>query len=84
MNSVDEKLFLARQTIIKDTFFSIINAQKNDLACECANLNADTPAGMMMKFSSETSRYFVSDYLLFEEVINAVCRGLPRLSPPYG
>ena len=84
MNSVDEKLFLARQTIIKDTFFSIINAQKNDLTCECANLNADTPAGMMMKFSCVTSRYFVSAYLLFEEVINAVCRGLPRLSPPYG
>ena len=51
MNPFNEELFLERQTRIKETFFSITNAQKNDLTRECANLNADTPAGMMMKFS---------------------------------
>ncbi|HOG25262.1 MAG TPA: hypothetical protein PLM86_03630 [Bacteroidales bacterium] len=56
MNPFNEELFLERQTRIKETFFSITNAQKNDLTRECANLNADTPAGMMMKFSSETTK----------------------------
>lgn len=70
-----ENLFLERQARIKETFFSIINAQKNDLTRECANLNADTPAGMMMKFSSETTKNFVSDYLLFQEVIDAMEKG---------
>lgn len=35
-------------------------------------MNADTPAGMMMKFSSETTKPFVDDYLLSEEVKEAV------------
>ena len=35
-------------------------------------MNADTPAGMMMKFSSETTKPFVDDYLLSEDVKDAV------------
>ena len=35
-------------------------------------MNADTPAGMMMKFSSETTKPFVDDYLLSEESREAV------------
>jgi ribonucleoside-triphosphate reductase len=35
-------------------------------------MNADTPAGMMMKFASETTKPFVDDYLLSEESRNAV------------
>ena len=38
-------------------------------------MNADTPAGMMMKFSSETTKPFVDDYLLTEEVKIAVRQG---------
>ena len=38
------------------------------MTLENANMNADTPAGMMMKFSSETTKPFVDDYLLVEEV----------------
>ena len=38
-------------------------------------MNADTPAGMMMKFSSETTKPFVDDYLLTEEVKTAVRQG---------
>ena len=35
-------------------------------------MNADTPAGMMMKFSSETTKPFVDDYLLSQDVYEAV------------
>jgi ribonucleoside-triphosphate reductase len=35
-------------------------------------MNADTPAGMMMKFASETTKPFVDDYLLSEDSRNAV------------
>jgi ribonucleoside-triphosphate reductase len=35
-------------------------------------MNADTPAGMMMKFASETTKPFVDDYLLSEEAREAV------------
>ena len=50
----------------------IINIKSNDITRENANMNADTPAGMMMKFASETTKPFVDDYLLSEEVLNAV------------
>ena len=38
-------------------------------------MNADTPAGMMMKFASETTKPFVDDYLLSEEARDAVRSG---------
>ena len=38
-------------------------------------MNADTPAGMMMKFASETTKPFVDDYLLTAEVKEAVRQG---------
>ncbi|MCQ2253533.1 MAG: anaerobic ribonucleoside triphosphate reductase, partial [Bacteroidales bacterium] len=42
---------------------------------ENANMNADTPAGMMMKFASETTKPFVDDILLSENVKEAVKKG---------
>ncbi len=39
-------------------------------------MNADTPAGMMMKFASETTKPFVDDYLLSEDVRDAVKHNL--------
>ena len=33
--------------------------RKNDVTRDNANMNADTPAGMMMKFSAETTKPFV-------------------------
>ena len=53
-------------------FLEIINIKSNDITRENANMNADTPAGMMMKFASETTKPFVDDYLLSEEVLDAV------------
>ena len=53
-------------------FLDIINAKSNDITRENANMNADTPAGMMMKFASETTKPFVDDYLLSDEVRDAI------------
>ena len=63
---------VARKAKTADVFQEIIKAQKNDITRENANMNADTPAGMMMKFASETTKPFVDDYLLSEEAREAV------------
>ena len=63
---------VARKAKTRDIFLEIINIKNNDVTRENANMNADTPAGMMMKFSSETTKPFVDDYLLSEEVRDAV------------
>ena len=63
---------IARKAKTRDIFLEIINIKSNDVTRENANMNADTPAGMMMKFSSETTKPFVDDYLLDEATMNAV------------
>ena len=55
---------IARKAKTRDMFLEIINIKSNDITRENANMNADTPAGMMMKFASETTKPFVDDYLL--------------------
>ena len=63
---------IARKAKTRDIFQEIINIKSNDVTRENANMNADTPAGMMMKFSSETTKPFVDDYLLSEDAREAV------------
>ena len=63
---------IARKAKTRDIFQEIINIQSNDVTRENANMNADTPAGMMMKFASETTKPFVDDFLLSEDVLDAV------------
>lgn len=63
---------IARKAKTRDIFLEIINIKSNDVTRENANMNADTPAGMMMKFASETTKPFVDDYLLSEEARDAV------------
>lgn len=63
---------IARKAKTRDIFLDIVNIKSNDVTRENANMNADTPAGMMMKFASETTKPFVDDYLLSEEVREAV------------
>ena len=63
---------IARKAKTRDVFLDIVNIKNNDVTRENANMNADTPAGMMMKFASETTKPFVDDYLLSEESRNAV------------
>ncbi len=63
---------IARKAKTRDVFLEIINIKNNDVTRENANMNADTPAGMMMKFASETTKPFVDDYLLDEETRDSV------------
>ena len=61
-----------REAKTRQLFESIINTEKNDVTRDNANMNADTPAGMMMKFSAETTKPFVDKYILSPEVKEAV------------
>lgn len=63
---------IARRAKTRDIFLEIIETKNNDITRENANMNADTPAGMMMKFASETTKPFVDDYLLNAETKQAV------------
>ena len=63
---------IARRAKTTDIFREIIEAKSTDVTRENANMNADSPAGMMMKFASETTKPFVDDYLLTEEARQAV------------
>ena len=61
-----------RESKAKEVFLGIINTENNDVTRENANMNSDSPAGMMMKFASETTKPFVDNYLLSKEVLEAV------------
>lgn len=61
-----------RNSKMYSVFNSIINAESNDITKENANMNAETPAGMMMKFASETTKAYTDDCLLSEEARRAV------------
>lgn len=63
---------IARRAKTRDMFLEIIEAKNNDVTRENANMNTDSPAGMMMKFASETTKPFVDDYLLSPGVRQAV------------
>ena len=66
---------IARKSKTKDMFLEIIETKSNDVTRENANMNADTPAGMMMKFASETTKPFVDDFLLSDEARKAIKDG---------
>lgn len=63
---------IARRAKTREVFLEIIEAKNTDVTRENANMNADSPAGMMMKFASESTKPFVDDYLLSAEVREAV------------
>jgi len=67
-----DKRSIARKAKTREMFLEIVEAKSNDVTRENANMNADTPAGMMMKFASETTKPFVDDYLLSEQTLWAV------------
>lgn len=66
---------LARKAKSREIFQEIIEAQSTDITRENANMNADTPAGMMMKFASESTKSYVNECLLSEDVRDAVSKG---------
>lgn len=61
-----------RKSKVYQVFNSIVNAEANEITKENANMNAETPAGMMMKFASETTKAYTDDCLLSEEAREAV------------
>ena len=63
---------IARKAKTNEIFETIIDAQANDITRENANMNADTPAGMMMKFASEATKSYVDECLLSDAVREAV------------
>ena len=66
---------IARKSKSKAMLLEIIETKSNDVTRENANMNADTPAGMMMKFASETTKPFVDDFLLSREAREATQKG---------
>ena len=58
---------IARKAKTREVFLEIVEAKNSDVTRENANMNADTPAGMMMKFASESTKPFVDDYLLSDD-----------------
>lgn len=62
-----EKRNIARGRKTYEMYMGIVNTIANDITKENANMNAETPAGMMMKFASESSKAFVLDMLLSQE-----------------
>ena len=54
------------------TFLSIINGENKEVLTENANMNSDTPSGMMYKLASENSKEFTKKCLLSEESRKAV------------
>ena len=63
---------IARRAKTRAMFLEIMEAKNTDVTRENANMNADSPAGMMMKFASESTKPFVDDYLLSPESREAV------------
>jgi len=58
----------ARKSESNQIISDIIAAKKNEITRENANMNADTPAGMMMKVASERTKEFTDDYLVSDDV----------------
>lgn len=58
----------ARKSKSNEVLTDIIAAKKNDITRENANMNADTPAGMMMKVASERTKEYVDEFLLSDDV----------------
>ncbi len=63
---------IARKAKTREIFLEIVEAKNNDVTRENANMNADTPAGMMMKSASESTKPLVDDYLLSEQTLAAL------------
>lgn len=58
------------------TFSEIINTKNTDVTKENANINAYVPAGMMMKFASESTKIYTDEFLLDKEVLKYVKNNL--------
>ena len=62
---------LLREAKTKKTFESIVNLEKNDVTNDNANMNAESPAGQMMKYAGELTKPYATNNLLSPEVRKA-------------
>ncbi len=56
----------------EQTFLSIVNGENTEVLRENANMNSDTPSGLMYKLASETSKEFTLKCLLSDEARKAM------------
>lgn len=56
----------------KKTFLGIVEGDNKEVLTENANMNSETPSGLMYKLASETSKEFTMECLLSEEAKAAV------------
>lgn len=70
-----KKRDLARRSKIRKVFEDIVNVRVTDVTTENGNMNADTPAGMMYKFASESSKEFVLSDVLSQKFADAHANG---------
>ena len=56
----------------KNVIEGIVNGTNKDVLTENANMNSDTPSGMMYKLASETSKAYTKESLLSKEAREAV------------
>lgn len=56
----------------KNVIEGIVNGTNTDVLTENANMNSDTPSGMMYKLASETSKEYTKECLLSNEAREAV------------
>lgn len=56
----------------QEKFLGIVGGKNKDVLTENANMNSDTPSGMMYKLASETSKEATMKYLLTDEIRKAV------------
>lgn len=56
----------------RKTFLTIVNGKNKDVLTENANMNSDTPSGLMYKIASETSKEHSTKSLLSEEARTAI------------
>lgn len=66
------KRALQREENLKKVFNTIINLEKNDITNDNSNMNAESPAGQMMKYASEVTKSFVDNYILTSDIKHAV------------
>lgn len=53
-------------------FSEIVDTKSTDITKENANINACVPAGMMMRFASESTKVYTDEFLLDKTVLKAV------------
>lgn len=61
-----------RDKMKRADYNSIISLEINDITTDNGNMNAQSPAGMMMKFASETTKQFSKESLLAPDVVKAI------------